>query len=64
MVGFKTYMQERISFEVPNFPREYVKAMTDGEHLKMAKRVLLWHDLKPQKVKRPDAPASPQGTLF
>lgn len=64
LVGFKTYMQERISFEVPNFPREYVKAMTDGEHLKMAKRVLLWHDLKPQKVKRPDAPASPQGTLF
>lgn len=47
LVGFKTYMQERISFEVPNFPREYVKAMTDGEHLKMAKRVLLWHDLKP-----------------
>ena len=64
LVGFKTYMQERISFEVPNFPREYVKAMTDGEHLKMAKRVLLWHDLKPQKVKHPDAPASPQGTLF
>lgn len=64
LVGFKTYMQERISFEVPNFPREYVKAMTDGEHLKMAKRVLLWHDLKPQKVKRPDAPASPQGSLF
>lgn len=64
LVGFKTYMQERISFEVPNFPREYVKAMTDGEHLKMAKRVLLWHDLKPQKVKRQDAPASPQGTLF
>lgn len=64
LVGFKTYMQERISFEVPNFPREYVKAMTDSEHLKMAKRVLLWHDLKPQKVKRPDAPASPQGTLF
>lgn len=64
LVGFKTYMQERISFEVPNFPREYVKAMTDGEHLKMAKRVLLWHDLKPQKVKRSDAPASPQGTLF
>lgn len=64
LVGFKIYMQERISFEVPNFPREYVKAMTDGEHLKMAKRVLLWHDLKPQKVKRPDAPASPQGTLF
>lgn len=64
LVGFKTYMQERISFEVPNFPREYVKAMTDSEHLKMAKRVLLWHDLKPQKVKRPDAPASPQGSLF
>lgn len=64
LVGFKTYMQERISFEVPNFPREYVKAMTDSEHLKMAKRVLLWHDLKPQKVKRSDAPASPQGTLF
>lgn len=63
LVGFKVYMQEKISFEIHNFPREYVKPMSDAEHLRVAKKHLLWKDRRPRLIR--SSQIVPQGgTLF
>lgn len=42
LLGFKAYMLSRTAVEVTNFPTEYLRGLSEGDHISVAKRSLLW----------------------
>ena len=54
LTGFKVYMQGAASYDIENFPKEYVKSMLEDkvDHLALAKKVLLWQAGRLSKTRK------------
>lgn len=54
LTGFKVYMQGAASYDIENFPKEYVKSMLEDKvnHLALAKKVLLWQAGRLSKTRK------------